>query len=346
MAIIIPKGDIFNYDFNILSNNSIKNVTTSYNDYVNWKPTVVTMDRGGTPVTDWPTLFYSTDSKLIFRYSPSSSNVNSKRQDKTFSDGNRTETKRSFDMFGYISYTNEFMGLDYIIENNIDSITDTVVYSIQDWATGNWTHSQTKTYDFVIYYRDNVPIAGNPLPDRSFDQDYYIILPKNQGSASSPQIDFYISVPNDYWKWEGYEQGSYEIVESHTITINLKPHYINRGTTSNNKKEVFSLPTTSFLNTYTFVDGYMFLSKITSNIIDNYNKGKMTLEIETRYTVFKDSDGNYVNDGKPYLIKVGDVVKPEMTNRFKDFQYEYVVTSAEYEYNGSDKLYLKLLQIN
>lgn len=346
MAIVIPKSNIFNYNFNILNNNSIKNVTASFDDYVNWKPTTVTMDRGGTPVTDFPSLFYSSDPKFVFRYTPSLSNVYSKQQTKTFDSGSRNETKRSFDMFGYISYTNEFVGLDYIIENNIDSITDTVVYSSQDMTTGSWTHNLTKTYDFTIYYRDTVPISGNPLPDRSFDQDYYIILPKNQRNSTSPRIDFYISVPNQFWKWEGYEQGYYETVVSHTITLNLKPHYIKRELKNNNKKELFSLPTTSFLNSYTFANNTMFFSEITRNIIGNYDKGKMTLEIETRYSTFKDSDGNDINNGKPYLIKVGDIVRPEMTNKFKYFQYEYIVTSSEYEYNGSDKVYLKLLQIN
>lgn len=200
--------------------------------------------------------------------------------------------------------------------------------------------------DFNINYRDVVPSNIRYLPEQIFEQDCYITFAKTQGNRSFPSIDFFISVPNEAWRWESYNQGYHDIIASHNITINFVPHYKTRRVKINNNKEIFSLSKTNFLNDYIFSEGNMLLSNIMDNIINNYNKGKMTLEIETRYTTFKDTNGNYINNGKPYLIKVGDVVKPEMTNKFKNFQYEYLVTSAEYEYNGSDKLYLKLLQIN
>ena len=341
MAIVIPQKDIFNYEFNILNNNSIKKVSISINNFYNWGQETFTADRNGYNYTDFPTYFYSSDDRLVLQESTRTTNTSQKTV--YFGEKTRAETKQRFAVQGYFDYRNIVVALDSTIEGNILKVTDYMTYSIQNQETGQWTHGHTKEIELPIYYADNLP---NGVADIGFDMEGSITFQKTLGSF--PYLKALLILPSYDWKWENYEKCLMTEVTSHALTIELNPHYKNvKLSTTGSQDDPFELKETPFINYQTSTNAYgggTTFDNIFQNIIEQYKNGKMTLEIETRYTKFKNEDGSYVNEGKPYLIKVGDVVKPQMASKFSNFEYEYIVTSVEYEYDGSDKVYLKLLQ--
>jgi hypothetical protein len=338
MAIVIPQENIFNYEFNILNNNAIKKVSIPINNFYNWKVETFTADRNGIDYTTFPSYFYSSDDRFVFY--DSTQTLNTSQRTVYFGEKTRAATKQRFSVKGYFDYRNIVVALDSKIEDNILKVTDNITYSIQNQQTGVWTHGHTKEIELPIYYNDNLP---NGVADPGFDVEGSVTFEKNLGSFA--YLKFSITLPSYEWYWEDYEKSFMIEVISHSITIELKPHYKQiKLSTTGSKDDPFELKESPFINFSTSTDSQSLYDAIFENIIEQYKNSKMTLEIETRYTTFKNEDGSYANEGKPYLIKVGDVVKPQMTSKFSNFEYEYIVTSVEYEYDGSDKVYLKLLQ--
>lgn len=353
MAIIIPKAEIYSYDFNILKSNNINKVSINEVDTYNFKKVnigSITTPRRFLHLSNEEIRFENTltSDTMVYRTEVYKQSNGSDRVSPNTNTSDGTNLLPTIDTyFGFVGS----LQLDNTFSKDFPKqITQVVadspyyVYSGEDITLSNPIKSGTDSQSLTI------EIKTNNLID-------FQAMVNNLADGSLGKIEFFPNLTNDNKMRfilvilvkrltfpEAYSENrtSYNIsLEYDTKDVTTKYEYSNQSSLGGEIK-LDANPLFSIFNG----DGTnKIFDVIAPNIVGKYNKGKMTLEIETRYTKFKDHNGNNVNEGKPYLIKVGDIVKPEMNDRFKDFQYEYIVTSSEYEYNGSDKVYLKLLQI-
>ena len=340
MAIIIPKSKIHNYNFNILQNNYIDSVKLNVKSAYNYEPLVINATSNS--LGNW-----SADS-----WSDNIANVNITRTAGVASSVINFTYQNEND--GYKTYDPITLDIQLSTElidiNNINDLIDNIVIKI------------TYNNGDVEYQNANFSYAEN------VQQFKKILSPENLGLFVFNNSLYFPSQGRQFGYWYVYglmlrridqDNGGSTVnlikyAQNVTITINLKQYnessdYNYSDSDGNNN---FELSYSSMFDNRVGFEGTGYwietpiYESIGENIVENYKNGKMTMEIETRYTTFKDDEDNDVNNGNPYLIKVGDIVKPEMLDKFKDFEYEYIVTSSEYEYDGSDKVYLKLLQVN
>lgn len=304
MAIVIPQKNIFNYDFNILVDNYIEKVEIAQDSVIGYEPI-----------------------KYTFAYS------------------NNAWTSNDINILGQTTKN---------VSTNSGSITYTRV-AFQ--FSMNYTVYGSNPFSTIRDMEMNLSNASTTISER-IDYINSLGLDSYQAIKDFGNGIFYFKEEIDYFNGNGILYiKTKEVVDGTTInytncefTINVSEGKAYEDSEEQiNTTDIYTLPYVDLFHVSNYIYneslGYPRIKKvIQENIINNYNKGKMTLNIETRYTNFKDDEGNDINNGKPYLIRVGDIVKPEMTNKFSNFEYEYIVTSVEYEYNGSDKVYLKLLQ--
>lgn len=346
MAIVIPQKDIFNYNFNILKNNDINKVSINQIDSYNFKKVDI-----GRIYDDYKYLSTYTakfenpllsvpsqnERKSAFKRSSGSQRVSPSE------DTDPADLKPLDDEYFVFRST---LQLDDTFSKDFPKKLSGVVaeapyFVVAGDAPNTILRQGTDTQNLSIEYMET----------RLFDYNDT----SNISDGSLGKIKINPQLTNDY-KMEFIcyiliKRLTFpELFRESKVEYNIKLEYDVKSVTTtytygtnelNNELKIEANP---LFSRYNSINNTPIFDTIAENIVSNYQKGKMTLEIETRYTTFKNEDGSYINEGKPYLIKVGDVVKPQMTSKFSNFEYEYIVTSAEYEYDGSDKVYLKLLQ--
>ena len=324
MEIVIPKANIYNYNFNILENNFIESATISYKNYLNWNNNIYLeiFNSSGEFYTNQDNVTITQEGILNY----------------TFEDGEYTFCK----IMGKIDLNNIVYPFSNNLENNIDYISDITFYDI--------SKSNSSIIENNIKFQENVYLEfvdnAHNVEFLEPDKDKICVMQISKNMTENKEIHFNMTAITSF---KNNATGNINFYKSHYLKFKFIPTFEEKTyTIGTAQDDIYKVEFSSFNNDYTRYNKQLTNPQyysVLKNIRDNYKNGKMTMEIETRYTTFKDSNGNYINDGKPYLIKVGDIVRPEMTDKFKNFNHKYVVTSAKYEYNGSDKLYLKLLQI-
>lgn len=353
MAIVIPKSNIYSYDFNILQDNHINKVTINETDSYNFKKVNIGkittasrfLDLDLSNITFQNSLVNDSNSYRDVAYKNSNGST---RVSNIITSENYDSLKPTIDT--YIGFYGTLQ-LDFTFSKdfpkkitNIIAKSPYYVYNADDTTMSSPIKSgideQSLTIEYMetrkVNYMDDV---GN-LSDGSLGK--IKLFPNLTSDNKMEFVLLLLAKRLTHPELFSERRTEYEIqIEYETSDVTSTYDY----SISSSANKNFQLESNSLFSIYNGDGTNKIFDLISKNIVDNYQNGRMTLEIETRYTTFKDSDGNAINNGNNYLIKAGDVVKPEMTNKFKNFEYEYVVTSAEYEYDGSDKLYLKLLQI-
>lgn len=334
MAIIIPKDKIYNYSFNILKNNYIDRVFTNITNEYNYEPITINLSYNN----DWSVESSNVINISISKYS-------------------ETHTMATYDEGTLYNFYSSISGNFYLRDdkyiNDIEKLIETIDIQMDFDKEYPFNISQSESIQKILVSN----IGSYPTEFDSFTGIGIMAFENNMNydeASKQYNIKFRLLLLNKSSMdllWD------FKVRLAKTCTIKITPEKNEESlnyiyTNKNNDFSNFEFAGSSMFHKGNGLTnesqsdvGIPLYEVICKDIAEKYDNGRMTLEIETRYTTFKDSDGNDINNGNNYLIKVGDVVKPEMTNKFKNFQYEYIVTSAEYEYNGSDKLYLKLLQI-
>lgn len=311
MEIKIPKSKIFDYSYNVLRDNYINKLYINEQDAYNFLPIHFEIQTG--VVGDYDV---TTSSNVVLEIK----DIN--EQDMVTDEYNNTY----YVNYGYIQLpSTEYYNYGTLL-NDINSIKTSFYYDI----TSIFVNLELEVSISKEYREVQITVGENKCGQIIFNPDI----------SSDGKLYFkiaYIFLYNDNL----VNQSEYDIYLNYSLVENT---YIYQLSEDSNDK--YSLQSNSFFDKLNRdkTSSQTIFEYIASDIAKDYEFGIMELQLETRVGIFNYEDGTLVNNGEPYLIKVGDIIKPEFPNRLSMYEKTFMVTSVEYSYDGIDKVIIKSVE--